>query len=62
MGIGGFTLTKLRHVGDEENPIPYFPGSIPAMSEKVVTRQDGGEIADGKLPVLLHFPRSLLNE
>ena len=22
MGIGGFTLTKLRHVGDEEKSIP----------------------------------------
>ncbi len=22
MGIGGFTLTKLRHVGDEEKTIP----------------------------------------
>ncbi len=27
-----------------------------------VTRQDGGEIADGRIQVLLHFPRSSLNE
>ncbi len=31
MGIGGFTLTKLRHVGDEEKTIPSCSDTLRPM-------------------------------